>query len=311
MTAPDLDLRSARLVLEVAEHRSFTAAAEAAHLSQSALSRAVNDVERRLGVRLFDRTTRSVRATPAGTEFVRIARRMVSQHERDMRELALYRDGLGGIVRISSLPSVAATMLPGIVARMRTSAPDVTVDIHDTLAHDATEDLLAGRADLAITSDDDLPESVVFLPLYSDSFHAVHPRDHHFSAHPTVSWHALAAEPMVAFGPAASLRALTDHTFEALGTRPQEVLEAQNLAVIAGLVAAGLGVAAAPETVLPLMSFAGLSTTPLVDPRVDRRLGIARVADRSLSPAAERVTRMLTELTTDRRRRAEGAPSHR
>lgn len=93
---------------------------------------------------------------------------------------------------------------------------------------------------------------------------------------------------MVAFGPASSLRALTDHTFEALGTRPQEVLEAQKLAVIAGL-----------------------STTPLVDPRVDRRLGIARVADRSLSPAVERGTRMLTELTTDRRRRAEEAPSHR
>lgn len=294
---PHVDLRDLRLVLEVARHRSFTVAADAAHLSQSALSRAVNDTERRVGVRLFDRTTRSVETTPAGDEFVRIATRLLAGHEQGMREFTLFRDGSGGLVRISSLPSVAATVLPDLVAHLRREAPDIVLDIHDTLAHDATEDLLAGRADLAITSDDDLPEGVSFTPLLTDRFHAVHRHDHRFAETETVTWSELAEEPAVAFGKASSLRALTDATFAALGTAPHEIVEAQNIAVIAGLVSAGLGVAAAPATVLPLMSFAGLATTPLIDPDVDRTLGIASVPLRSVAPAVRRVAEALAHLT--------------
>ncbi|MDQ6523309.1 LysR family transcriptional regulator [Nocardioides sp. LHD-245] len=295
----DLDLRTLRLVLDVARQRSFTMAAERAHLSQSALSRAVNDAERRLGIRLFDRTTRSVEPTPAGREFVRIATGLVADYERGMREFALFRDGAGGVVRVSALPSVAATLLPSLVARLREDAPDVTIDIHDVLAHDAIEDLVAGRADLAIAGDADLPAGTAFSPLLSDRFHAVHPRGHRFAEGDAVTWRELAEETLVMFGPSSSLRILTDATLEALDARPADTIEAQNIAVIAGLVAAGLGVAAAPATVLPLMAFADLASTPLVSPEVDRTLGIVTIPDRSTSPAAERVIASLSAMFVD------------
>ncbi|MCR1786159.1 LysR family transcriptional regulator [Nocardioides carbamazepini] len=300
----DLDLRTLRLVLDVARQRSFTMAAERAHLSQSALSRAVNDAERRLGIRLFDRTTRSVEPTPAGREFVRIATRLVADHERGMREFALFRDGAGGLVRISALPSVAATLLPSLVARLRVDAPDVTIDIHDVLAHDAIEDLVAGRADLAIAGDAGLPAGTAFAPLLSDRFHAVHPHDHRFADGDTVTWRELAEETLVMFGPSSSLRILTDATLGALDARPADTIEAQNIAVIAGLVAAGLGVAAAPATVLPLMAFADLAATPLASPEVDRTLGIVTVPDRSTSPAAGRVIATLGTMFADGASRA-------
>lgn len=161
---PDLDvsIRDLRLVLEVAERRSFTEAAEAVHLSQSALSRAVNDAERRLGARLFSRTTRSVTPTPVGEEFVRTARAILAHHERRLREFALFRDGLGGVVRGATLPSVAATLLPALVAALKRDAPGVVVDIDDTLAHDAIDQLLAGRVDFAITVADGVPDGVEF-----------------------------------------------------------------------------------------------------------------------------------------------------
>jgi LysR family transcriptional regulator, carnitine catabolism transcriptional activator len=289
----DLSLRDLQLILEVAERRSFTDAAQAVHMSQSALSRAVNDAERRLGARLFERTTRSVEPTPVGAELIRIGTAMLTQYRRGLREFALYRDGLGGLVRVAALPSIAATTLPSIVATLKRESPNIVVDIADTLAHVATAQLLAGQVDFAITVDDGLPDGVAFTPLAKDRFHVVFRADHPFQGRAHVRWRELADEPFVTFGEASSLRVLTDATFARLGVRPEQTFEAQNIAVIAGLVASGLGVAAAPAMVLPLMSFAGLGTAELVEPVVDRDLGLAYVPGRSLSPAAQYVAEAL------------------
>lgn len=292
---PDINLRDLRLILEVAARRSFTDAAEALHMSQSALSRAVNDAERRLGARLFERTTRSVEPTTVGAEFVRIAESMLSRHERGLREFTLFRDGLGGVVRIAALPSIAATMLPAVVAALRFDAPDIVLDIKDTLAHVATEQLLSGHVDFAITVDEGLPDEVAFTALAQDRFHVVFRDDHRFQGRREVAWSELDAQPLVAFGTDSSLRALTDQTLTSMGIVPSQTTEAQNIAVIAGLVSAGLGVAAAPAMVLPLMAFAQLSSAELVEPSVDRGLGIAFVPSRSLSPAAQRVAEVLRQ----------------
>jgi DNA-binding transcriptional LysR family regulator len=286
---PDLSLRDLRLILEVAERRSFTDAAQAAHMSQSALSRAVNDAERRLGARLFERTTRSVEPTAIGAEFIRIGTTMLAQYQRGLHEFALFRDGMGGVVRIAALPSIAATMLPSLVATLKADKPGIVIDIVDTLAHVATEQLLAGLVDYAITVDEGLPEGVAFTPLTKDRFHVVFRADHTFEGRSKVSWRELADQPFVTFGRASSLRALTDETFDRLGVAPEVSFEAQNIAVIAGLVASGLGVAAAPAMVLPLMSFAGLGTAELIEPTVDRDIGLAFVPGRSQSPAAQHV----------------------
>ncbi|WP_345498451.1 LysR family transcriptional regulator [Nocardia callitridis] len=274
------------LILEVAEKRSFTEAAQTTHLSQSALSRAVNESERRLDARLFHRTTRSVEPTPVGEEFLRIARSILADYERGLHEFALYRDGLGGVVRVATLPSVAATVLPSVVAELKHEAPGLDIDIEDTLAHIAIEQLLEGHVNLAITVDDGLPDTVEFTPLASDRFQVVFRADHPFHGRDEVAWAELVDEPLAVFGVSSSIRTLTDATFADLGRAPEHTVEARNIAVIAGLVAAGLGVAAAPMLALPLMLFADLKSAPLVHPTVDRTLGLVHLPDRPLTPAA-------------------------
>lgn len=283
----DLSLRDLRLILAVAEKRSFTDAAQAAHMSQSALSRAVNDAERRLGAKLFERTTRSVEPTAAGAELIRIGTSMLEHYRRGLREFGLFRDGLGGVVRIAALPSIAATVLPALVARLKAESPGIVINIVDTLAHVATDQLLSGRVDFAITVDDGLPGQVEFTPLAKDRFHVVFRTDHPFHGRDRIRWRELADQPFVTFGEDSSLRVLTDKTFANLGVSPAQNFEAQNIAVIAGLVASGLGVAAAPAMVLPLMSFAGLAAAELSEPTVDRDLGLAYLPGRSRSPAAQ------------------------
>ena len=281
-----LELRTLELIVEVADRRSFTAAAEALHLSQSALSRSVNEAERRLGARLFERTTRSVELTPVGREFTRLAREQLGDAARSRHEFTLFRDGQRGVVRVSAVPSVAATVLPAFLADLRITRPGITVEVDDTLAHDATDRLMSGLVDFAITADDSIPDGAHFTPLVTDRFHVVFRPDHRFHGRGTVTWHEFATEPAVMFGPSSSLRVFTDRALDDLGLSMYRAAEAQNIAVIAGLVSAGMGVAAAPALVLPLMAFAELETAELTSPTIERTLGLVSVPGRTVSPAA-------------------------
>lgn len=340
---PDVSLRHLRMIREVAYRRSFTDAAQQLHLSQSALSRAVSDAERRLGGELFTRTTRAVEPTAMGVEFVRIAESVLSHHRRGMREFMLYRDGLAGMVRVAALPSASATILPAAIAALRQEAPNIMIEINDTVARLAVADLISGKVDLAVTVDNLLPEEVTFTPLLQDRFHVVFRPDHAFHGRTRVDWQEFAQETRIGFAPGSSLRALTDVTLAELGLLPDESepapafepdrsesprlhsstsrapsgnLEAHTVAVIAGLIATGLGVAAAPALVLPLMSFAGLESAELAQPTVDRTLGLAQIRDRPISPAAQRFADTLRVSTArfsapdqQRTRPANGSPA--
>ncbi|MGH3585602.1 MAG: LysR family transcriptional regulator, partial [Pseudonocardia sp.] len=288
--APGVTLQQLRLVVAVAERRSFTEAADAVHLSQSALSRAVTTVERQVGSALFTRTTRSVVLTPVGEELVRVAREILAAHATGMNVFTRFHHGLRGVVRVAALPSLAALVVPSLVSAMRREAPEVTVQIDDTLAHVAIDRLRDGQVDLALTVDDDVPDDLACTPLASDRFHVVHPPGHPFAGRASVTWQELADEPVIRFGPASSIRSLTDRTFTALGLRPATTFEAQNVPVIAGLVAAGLGVAAVPAMVLPLVQFAGLGHVGLVEPAVDRTFALVNHPSRPWSPAVRRFT---------------------
>lgn len=296
---PNVDVRDLVLITEVAEHRSFTAAAASLHMSQSALSRAVNNAERRLGCRLFDRTTRSVEPTSVGTEFLRLADAMLADFDRSMHVFELFRDGQRGTVRVSALPSVAATLLPGLLASLRSTSPGIAVAVDDALAHVATERLTSGLVDFAITADDGLPGDVDFTPLVRDRFHVTFRGDHRFHGRGSVAWEELAAETLVRFGPSSSLRALTDRVVSELDIAIGRTVEAQNIAVIAGMVAAGMGVAAAPALVLPLMSFTDLESAELVSPTLERTLGLVSMRERPMSPAAEHVAAVLETAARD------------
>jgi DNA-binding transcriptional LysR family regulator len=216
-----------------------------------------------------------------------VAREVLTGHARGMRELALFTDGARGVVRVAALPSVAATALPPIVAELRREAPSVSVEIEDTLAHRAVQRLVDGEADLAVTDRDAVPPGLAFTPLVEDRFHVVLPPGHPLAARRTVRWREAAAGPLVTFGRDSSIHGLTERTLAALGI-PPPLLEAQNIAVIAGLVAAGLGVAAVPELVLPMVAFAGLESRPLVAPVVRRRLGVVTEPRRPRPPAVDR-----------------------
>jgi LysR family transcriptional regulator, carnitine catabolism transcriptional activator len=289
----DMTVQQLRVVIAVHDAGSFTSAAQTLLQAQSSLSRTVIEVERRLGVALFERTTRRLEPTAEGREFVELARVTVAAFEANLRHFAGFLDGQRGRVRVATLPSLAAILLPAIVSAYQREHPAVELSIEDALAVEVLERVRAGVVDFAVTvvsaTEDptcDPFSDLAVTPVAEDRFCCVFPPGHAFTARTEVTWADLAGEAFIAFDRTTSIRQHLDRAFLESGNRPRNAIEARNISAVAGLVAAGLGVSAMPGLVLPLVAFAGVEYRPLGNPPMSRRIALVRVPHRPLSPAA-------------------------
>lgn len=281
----DLTIQQLRAVVEVADAGGFTTAAKRLHLAQSSLSRAIGEVERRVGIALFERTTRSLVLTPEGAEFVGIARSIVDSFDAGMRHFAGFLAGARGQVRVATLPSLAAILLPQVVAAYRADHPGVDVSIEDALSDEVLDRVRTGDVDLAVTVVTGPLQGLVVRELAADRMCCVFPSAHRFAGKQTLSWTDLQDEPFITFATASSIRGLVDQTLRDTETVPGRTIEARNIAAVAGLAAAGLGVSVVPGLVLPLIEFADLRSLPLRTPRVERTIAVVRDPRRPQAPA--------------------------
>jgi len=294
----DLTLQQLRVVVAVEEAGSFTAAAQRLLVAQSSLSRTVAEVERRLGTPLFERTTRRLEPTPAGREVVAAARRAVEAVDAEMRHVEGYLAGRTGRVRIATLPSLAAILLPGVVSAFRAQHPQVEVTIEDALSDEVLERVRGGVADLAVTVVSQAPDPLADLdvtPVARDRFCCVVPPGHRFARRDRLAWRELAGEPFIAFDRTTSIRQHVDACLAAADVAPRQVVAARNIAAVAGLVAADLGVSVVPGLVLPLMGFAGVHRVVLDEPAAHRTTAVVHAAARPLSPVAAAFVAALTD----------------
>ncbi|MFY1699322.1 MULTISPECIES: LysR family transcriptional regulator [unclassified Solwaraspora] len=144
-----VDLRVMRYVVAVAEEGSFEGAARRLHMAQPPLSRQIRDLERQLGVPLFDR--RPTRLTDAGAAFVASARRVLDDAESVVRVTRAAGSGQTGTVRLGVVASAAAEVLPRLLAALRVTHPQITVRTQEAWPAELDAGLRAGRFDLVLT----------------------------------------------------------------------------------------------------------------------------------------------------------------
>lgn len=287
-----------RTVVCIADEGGFTPAADRLGQSQSSLSRTVALIEKAVGTRLFDRTTRSFATTATGEEFLRTARSVVGHYDRAINNFRGYLAGPSGALRIATLPSLAATLLPTFIHRFHQRFPRVTVDLLDLKAADIIDLCRRGEVDLAITAQDadlavDLPPGFRFSAVAEEDFACILPEDHPLTAQDSVDWADLADQPFISFTRASSVRRITDRAFAAAGLAAARTVSAGTISAVAGLCAAGLGVSAVPGFVIPMTRIAGVVTRPLPAGDTTRHIGVLQDTERTPSPA---VTEFLTLL---------------
>jgi LysR family carnitine catabolism transcriptional activator len=270
--------------LLVAQTCNFRRAAEHFHVSQPALTRIIQSAEGKLDARLFDRNTRHVELTPAGKELLPIASRIVAEFHDSLSDLSEFVAGRKGQVTIACLPSAAA-LLPPIIFEFEKSHPQVTISLAPMSNEFVTEMVENGQADLGISVEPPARQQVRFESFARDDFVLICSLDDPRATRRQIDWRMLAKRPIVASGPASSIRPIVQRALAEAGLSLTPKYEVTNVSVVGAMVAAGLGVAPIPRLALRLMDTAGLAAPKLVGPVVHREIGILTRSGRSLSAA--------------------------
>ena len=289
-------VRELDVFLALAETLSFRRTAAQVNLSQSAVSGVVARLEEALGVRLFDRTTRSVQLTVAGQVFAEQAVLMRTQTDEAVRAVRNVAELQVGNVRLAALPSLAATVVPAACARYRLRFPSVQFQVFDTLSGTALDLVRAGQVDFALTAANMAYTDLDYTPLASDGFVLLIPPGHPLAAaRGPLRWVDVANLTHISMPLTTSVRQYADAALLQHRVRFEPVYELEHLASITAMVASGLGVAALPELAAAVATMPGVVRRPMVEPDISRPIGLVTRRYRSLSPAATALVEMLRE----------------
>ena len=299
------DLQAFRAVVELG---SFRKAAEAVNISQPALSRRIDKLEDALGVRLFDRTTRSVTLTTIGRVFAPSAEQLLDDLDVALLGIRDVSSSRLGHVTIACVPSVAYYFLPNVIASYRRRFPRIRVKLLDASANEVLGAVISGEADFGVSFIGSQEPEVEFKVLLQDRFVAACRRDHALARKKRVTWSELYEHEYVSVDKTSGNRLLLDQALSAVAPQTPSVCETRHVTTMLGLVEAGLGVAAVPSLAMPGRANQIFTSVPLVDPVVKRRLGIVRRRGRSLTPAAQEFYRTIMEV---KRGGAEGSDAIR
>lgn len=277
---------------------SFSEAAKRLGVAQPSVSAAVRKIESDLGVRLFDRTTRSLKLTPEGRALAAVAEDLVRDVETALESIGQRLGGRRGRIAIAALPSIAASLLPDVLRDFAHDFPGIEIGVWDVLHDRAVSMLHDGVVDFAVTTQPASFAGLRFETLGSDEFHLVCRPDHPLAGQGSISWRNLAKYPFVAMAPTTSVRRFTDAAFMDNGLVIQPRYEVEQVPSAAALVAAGLGITALPILAMALFDKSRLASRPLRAPAIRRSIGILTVEDRPLSLPARALISMLNGART-------------
>lgn len=263
--------------LAVIEEENFTRAAARLHLAQPSLSKQMQNLERELGARLFDRAPGGVRVTAVGEALLPYARRIVSEIENARLEVDEMVGLRAGRIRVGALPSLCTTLLADSLRHFHTDYPDVQLLVEEAGSRELVSHLEEGALDLAIIVLPHLqgePELVTQPLLTEELVVAVAARDRSITA-PALKVADLQRYPLVMFRDGYDLRTTTLAACHGAGFEPTFAVEGGDMDAVLSFVEAGLGIAVVPT--LALRGRPLLRHIPFNPARLRRTIVLARL----------------------------------
>ena len=280
------DMGELQAFVVTAEKSSFRLAAEALCLSAPALSRRVERLESALGVRLLERTTRSVELTAIGQEFLHEARTALAGLDAAVQRVSDQIHLRRGRVTVACIPSVASHLLPQVLRAFAVAQPEVQVHVIDESARQVLDAVLSGTADFGLSFTGSQESALRFEALTRERYMLAMQRSHRWAQRKEVRWSELAGMRLVSVSRDSANRLLLDQATADLPEQPVAWYECNHVAGALALVEGGLGLAVLPHLALP-PAHSEVCGVPLSEPDLWRTLGLLQRRDRVLSPAAE------------------------
>lgn len=280
-----IDTLGVQAFIAVAMRRNFRRAAAELHITQTALSRRLQTLEAYLGVRLVERTTRSVELTRTGADFLPRAQRLLTELESALTDIRETGKAMRGSVTIACVPSIGARYLPRAIQQYSAAHPDNRITIHDHSSFGVAEAVLRREAEFGINVTGTHDAGLDSVPLARDRFVLICRDDHPFAERKRVSWNQLEPHLLIFPGGLSANRPVLELALTGDRLRLRTYYEVQHSSTALGLVAEGVGVAVVPNLAVQKDAYPRIRVVPLVDPVVARTLALISPKNADLSPA--------------------------
>lgn len=285
----NVDLADLRAFVTVADQASFRSASDALHLSQAAMSRRVQKLEAALGFRLLERTTRRVELSAMGRAFLPRARHVLGELESALIGMTDLSDRIRGLVTIACIPSAVGNILADPLKAFHQGFPAVRLRLLDQPAPDILLSVTRGDADFGISYLGSHEPDLVFEPLLREAFVLACRSDHPLARRRRIRWSELVDHACIGLAPGSGNRLLIDQGLADAGVKPRWFCEVQHVPALLDLIEAGIGIGVVPRFALGGRTGSLLAGVPLVDPVIDRSIGLVRRRDRPLNRTAAEI----------------------
>ena len=288
-----IDTLGVQAFIAVAAQRNFRRAAAGLHITQTALSRRLQTLEEYLGVKLVERTTRSVDLTRAGADFLPRAQRLLTELETALLDIREMGKAMRGSVTIACVPSIGARYLPHVIQQYSAEYPDNRITIHDHSSFGVAEAVLRREAEFGINVTGSHDAGLASVTLAHDRFVLICRDDHPLAGRKRVSWTQLEPHLLIFPGSLSANRLVLELALTTARLRLRTYYEVQHSSTALGLVAEGVGVAIVPGLAVLREAYPRTRVIPLVAPTAARSLVLIAPRNAQLSPAAGALYQML------------------
>ena len=290
-----VELGQLEAFVQVANHRSFSRAAEALFLTQPSVTARIQSLERELSTRLFERSGRGVSLTDSGRAFLPHAKRALTSVQEGTDAIDAVRHGESGNIRIGASSSIATYVLPRLLSEFRTERPRVHVSLSTGTSEEVIDQLLGNEVHVSICRLTPHPQ-IHSIYLYSDDLTMAVAPAHPFARRGRVSVDEAGKEPFLFFERDSSYYRLISNMFLRAGVVPESVMELDSIETTKRMVEAGLGVAIFPvvavERDLAEGSLVRVEIAELEQP-TRREVGLHLLRDRQPTPALAEFARLV------------------
>jgi molybdate transport repressor ModE-like protein len=297
-----LDVKRMRILKEVADHGSFSAAAESLSYTQSAVSQQIAALEREAGTQLVTRGSRGIKLTEAGEALVKHADAILTRLADAEAELEAIAGLRGGRLRLAAFPTVGATLMPLAIANFRARHPDIELTVRQLEPEDSIPMLKAGELDIALTIEPSArpedQEGIESQFLLDDPMYAALPLGSALANKAKLRLKDLAGESWIGTTDSCSCGELVRNHCIRLGFEPQITFESDDYLAIQGLVAAGVGIALIPTLALTTVRD-DIAIRSLGNDAPVRQIAAATLPGAQRSPAARAMLDVLAEVAAE------------
>ena len=274
-----------RALLALAQHMSFVRGAETLHITQSAFSRRISQLEDVVGARLVERTSRRVALTPLGHSLAEQVRIYLPQLDRSMDDAYKQARGESGRVTLACLTTVAYSCLPAVLGEFRKAFPNVRLHVRDDTGQRVTQSVINREAEFGVTVHEEHTADLVVQAVAKDPFVLAVSPEHPLTQKASLSWHELANWKPVTLGRSSANRVLIDARLLREGIDPPWFDEVEHLSTMIGFLRNAQFVGVLPRMALDAR-VPDLVTRPLINPVLSREIALIRRTETELSNAA-------------------------